>query len=213
MLGTGFLISNDGKIVTARHVIGNETNDLVVLMPHINNIDEYQELQERRKVKFKKARDTFDLTILTTTDCNARCHYCYEKGIQKEHLSLRTQQRIIDIIKEQFSRGKRIHISWFGGEPLLALDKIKYFSLYSVSPPSIKEVADEMYYLNQNIEEVAEIIIKQNLMILRRLEELSDRLDKLENSSDKMNESSLSENIEDKMERIEMKINYLLDNK
>ena len=93
------------------------------------------------------------------------------------------------------------------------LDKIKYFSLYSVSPPSIKEVADEMYYLNQNIEEVAEIIIKQNLMILRRLEELSDRLDKLENSSDKMNESSLSENIEDKMERIEMKINYLLDNK
>ena len=43
MLGTGFLISNDGKIVTARHVIGNETNDLVVLMPHIKNIDEYQD--------------------------------------------------------------------------------------------------------------------------------------------------------------------------
>ncbi|MBO5013351.1 MAG: trypsin-like peptidase domain-containing protein [Paludibacteraceae bacterium] len=43
MLGTGFLISNDGKIVTARHVIGNETKDIVVLMPHVMNIDEYQD--------------------------------------------------------------------------------------------------------------------------------------------------------------------------
>ena len=92
-------------------------------------------------------------------------------------------------------------------------NKIKHFNLYSVSPSSIKEVPDEMYYLNQNIEEVAEIIIKQNLMILRRLEELSDRLNKVENASDKKNEPSSSANIEDKLERIEMKINYLLDNK
>ena len=28
MLGTGFLVSTDGKVVTARHVIGNEINDL-----------------------------------------------------------------------------------------------------------------------------------------------------------------------------------------
>ena len=38
MLGTGFLISNEGKVVTARHVVGNETNDLCVLLPHIPNI-------------------------------------------------------------------------------------------------------------------------------------------------------------------------------
>lgn len=46
MLGTGFLISNDGKIVTARHVIGNETANLCILMPHIPNINAYQDVTD-----------------------------------------------------------------------------------------------------------------------------------------------------------------------
>lgn len=44
MLGSGFLITNEGKIVTARHVVGNETDDLCVLMPHIPNINAYQDV-------------------------------------------------------------------------------------------------------------------------------------------------------------------------
>ena len=44
MLGSGFLITNEGKIVMARHVVGNETDDLCVLMPHIPNINAYQDV-------------------------------------------------------------------------------------------------------------------------------------------------------------------------
>ncbi len=46
MLGSGFLISNYGKVVTARHVVGNETEGLCVLMPHIPNINAYQDLSD-----------------------------------------------------------------------------------------------------------------------------------------------------------------------
>lgn len=46
MLGTGFLVSNDGKVVTARHVIGNETEGLCVLLPHIHNINAYQDVTD-----------------------------------------------------------------------------------------------------------------------------------------------------------------------
>ena len=46
MLGTGFLVSNNGKVVTARHVIGNEIENLCVLLPHIPNINAYQDVTD-----------------------------------------------------------------------------------------------------------------------------------------------------------------------
>jgi radical SAM protein with 4Fe4S-binding SPASM domain len=56
-------------------------------------------------------------TILTTTDCNARCFYCYEKGRPRRPMSndtaLRTAQYIIDHCEKQ-----KVSVSWFGGVPL-----------------------------------------------------------------------------------------------
>lgn len=46
MLGSGFVVSNNGKVATARHVIGNLTEGLCILMPHISNIDSYQDVAD-----------------------------------------------------------------------------------------------------------------------------------------------------------------------
>lgn len=48
MLGSAFLISSDGLIATSRHVIGDNTNGLVVLAPHIQKINDYQDISDNQ---------------------------------------------------------------------------------------------------------------------------------------------------------------------
>lgn len=68
-------------------------------------------------------KELYAYTIFTTTDCNARCFYCYEKGAAKIKMSKKTAEDVANfIIKEynSYARGKDepIRIQWFGGEPM-----------------------------------------------------------------------------------------------
>lgn len=56
-------------------------------------------------------------TILTTTDCNARCFYCYEKGRSRIPMSDATARDVAAYIIRN-SHGEKVSIRWFGGEPL-----------------------------------------------------------------------------------------------
>ena len=58
-----------------------------------------------------------NFVILTTTDCNARCFYCYEHGSKRINMTKPTAN---DIAKFIIKKSKRhpITIKWFGGEPL-----------------------------------------------------------------------------------------------
>jgi len=56
-------------------------------------------------------------TIMTTTDCNARCFYCYEMGRPRVPMSKETAEKTADYIISH-SKGEKISIHWFGGEPL-----------------------------------------------------------------------------------------------
>ena len=46
MLGTAFLVSQDGLIATTHHVAGSADSNLVVLAPHIKNINAFQDLSD-----------------------------------------------------------------------------------------------------------------------------------------------------------------------
>jgi S1-C subfamily serine protease len=48
MLGTGFIISKDGKIATTKHVVGSDPSNLVILAPHISDINAYQDTSDTR---------------------------------------------------------------------------------------------------------------------------------------------------------------------
>lgn len=56
-------------------------------------------------------------TILTTTDCNARCFYCYEMGRPRVPMSRETALQTADYIINH-CQGKKVSLHWFGGEPL-----------------------------------------------------------------------------------------------
>lgn len=60
--------------------------------------------------------DTF--TIFTTTDCNARCFYCYEKGVRKTTMTEQTAHDIAKYIIKHADPDKSLRLAWFGGEPL-----------------------------------------------------------------------------------------------
>lgn len=66
------------------------------------------------------------LTIAPTMDCNFDCVYCFESEKTPEYMTVETEQSILKYI-EGFTfknPGCSIMVSWFGGEPTMALDTI-----------------------------------------------------------------------------------------
>lgn len=62
-------------------------------------------------------------TIFTTTDCNARCFYCYEKNARRIVMSPNVAEKTAGFIAEHCN-GKEVALSWFGGEPLYNMEAI-----------------------------------------------------------------------------------------
>ncbi|MBO7371635.1 MAG: radical SAM protein, partial [Bacteroidales bacterium] len=76
-----------------------------------------REVRAVGKMLEKRPKGITGYTILTTTDCNANCFYCYEKGRRRIPMTGSTAQKVADFILRN-SPGEKVHIRWFGGEPL-----------------------------------------------------------------------------------------------
>ncbi|MBN2617908.1 MAG: radical SAM protein [Spirochaetales bacterium] len=75
----------------------------------------------------KIVNNNLHIIIMPTEQCNFRCSYCYESFIGKK-MNEDTQNGIIEFIRRNVHYYRGLHISWYGGEPLLALDVIKNIS-------------------------------------------------------------------------------------
>ena len=69
------------------------------------------------QIRRSKNKTINGYTILTTSDCNARCFYCFELGWKRMPMSTETAHQVVEYIKNNCG-GKRVKIGWFGGEPL-----------------------------------------------------------------------------------------------
>lgn len=89
---------------------------------------------ERAVAKREYVRQRFDprkviMTVAPTLACNFGCDYCFQ-GADKPttKMSREVQDALVHFVRLHESRMQRIHVAWYGGEPLLALDVIKRLS-------------------------------------------------------------------------------------
>lgn len=85
----------------------------------IKVIDDYRKTFKDKYVE-NRLKWVNHYVILTTTDCNARCFYCYEKGCNKINMTEETANKVSKFIIEHYDKESvdPVTISWFGGEPL-----------------------------------------------------------------------------------------------
>ena len=76
-----------------------------------------QEIRAVGKMLQNPIRSIKGYTILTTTDCNARCFYCYEKGRSRIPMLEETALKLADFILQN-RQNDQVSLRWFGGEPL-----------------------------------------------------------------------------------------------
>lgn len=67
--------------------------------------------------------------ICPTTGCNARCYYCFEKGVVQKRMNEKTAEAVAKYIVTNHDENNLV-IQWFGGEPLLEHGTISYIVDY-----------------------------------------------------------------------------------
>lgn len=91
-----------------------------------STVDELEKAQRLRKSLFEQD-DRLHLVLMPTEKCNLRCVYCYE-DFSRGRMSAEVIDSVVSLVQQQASNLRALSISWFGGEPLTALDVIEEMS-------------------------------------------------------------------------------------
>lgn len=106
--------------------VSNTLFRLGILVP--SNKDEKADW-EKQYDNAKKDLSYLDLTILLTEDCQMRCVYCFEGTKKKNKITTSTLNDILSFLEDRSQECRILRVTWFGGEPLLAYDKLKEMSV------------------------------------------------------------------------------------
>lgn len=127
--------------------------------------DEFDEEEiVRKKYDYIRHGEEYMVMILSTYQCNLRCWYCTQEHADS-WMSDDTVKKIKKRLEKELRKEsiKHLSISWFGGEPLLAYDRVVEISRWA------KELAEE---LGKGFGAV--ITTNGTLLNRKRVEELRD---------------------------------------
>lgn len=154
-----------------------------------NDDDEY--LKYKAYItRLRSQRTNMHLTLAPTMDCCFRCHYCFEKYKEKNYMTSEVMDSIIKYITS-FPDLKDIKITWFGGEPLMAVPQIEAFydKFSSVWKNSItSSIITTGYHINEeSIRVLKKVGITQAQITLDGMKETHNKVKHLPSGEDVFN--------------------------
>lgn len=124
---------------------------------------------------------TLHLHINSTEKCNFRCIYCYETYAHGS-MTIDVQEKIIEFLRNNIHKFTGLHVSWFGGEPLIAMNCIRNLSrefmklcrYYRI--PYSAGITTNGYLLTPNLfEELLDLNIKNYQITIDAIKDIHDR--------------------------------------
>lgn len=105
--------------------IDDDVIDILERMKAIGTDDDF----ENNKIEYIYNARSFSntrlqLTINPTLGCNFRCPYCFEEGHKAITMSNQIEDEIVSYVRNH-KTAKRLEVTWFGGEPLMAFNTIE----------------------------------------------------------------------------------------
>lgn len=154
----------------------------------------------------EKTHGTYKLNrfkIFPTTDCNARCFYCFENNVKRISMSAQTALDVGEFITKA-CQGDAVKIGWFGGEPLYnkqAIDIISKTLLRNNVEYSSSIITNGYLFDKYNIKDA------KNLWNLRSVQITLDGTEKIYNRI----KNYIYNTIESPFNRVISNIKLLLD--
>lgn len=87
--------------------------------------DDVVNLLRMRYLVRSYSQDSLSITLLPTMSCNLKCPYCFEKNKKTCVMSHETCDKVVEFIKSH-SCAKNLSLTWYGGEPMIGTNVIKY---------------------------------------------------------------------------------------
>ena len=85
--------------------------------------DAFYNVRKMRTLTQLYADTNLSLTIAVTRACNFDCSYCFEGNRTGSPMSREVEDKLIRFIRAH--QAKKLNVVWYGGEPLLAFDRLK----------------------------------------------------------------------------------------
>lgn len=136
--GTLLFHTLTGELLLLEEESPEESDELIQARFFVpEGFDEQKQVRDlRNMVRLVHPRKHItDFTIFTTTDCNARCYYCFENSRPRFPMSPETAEETAAHIRRMCG-GKDVKLRWFGGEPLynreairIITDKLKQYGI------------------------------------------------------------------------------------